>query len=137
MAYYSYMLGISTNFDLLYMIHLPQNAFHSMRVRYIHAATTLVREFIDLMPPRPAEGDVPDELIGSILALSCCHVVNVQTTDHPTSRFASPLARAQCLDMLSAIPFLESHRLALVKLVTIKGGLEAFVSNHLAALVQL
>ncbi|KIW11832.1 hypothetical protein PV08_09105 [Exophiala spinifera] len=137
MAYHSYILVISTNLDYLRMSSLRQNVFQSMRLRCIHAATTLVRELIDSMPPQPTRGDVPDELIGSILSLSCCHALPMKSANHPVSRFSSPLATAQCLDMWSATPFLESHRRAVVQLVKLKGGLEALDSIYLAAVVQL
>jgi len=80
---------------------------------------------------------VPDELIGSILALSTSDLINVKMTSHPASRFVSPLAAAQCVDMWSAIPFIESHRLAVIQLVKLKGGLNALDSIYLAAVVQL
>jgi len=109
-----------------------------MRAKHIYAATKLVREAIESMPPKPKKEDVSDELIGSVLGLSSNHVINVvNRKDRPASRFKSPLAAAQCIDMWSTLSFIECHRLAVVQLVKLRGGLNELDSKHLASVVQL
>jgi len=137
-AYYTYALVISTNLDYLCDTNPLQNTFQRMRAKYIYAATKLVRESIDSMPLEPRKEDISDELIGSVLGLSSTHVINVVNRKaRPASRFKSPLATAQCIDMWSAVSFIECHRLAVVQLVKLKGGLNELDSKYLASVVQL
>jgi hypothetical protein len=137
-AYYTYALVISTNLDYLWVTNPLQNVFRTMRAKYIHAATMLVRKAIESMNPEPRKEDISDELIGSVVGLSSNHVINVvNREDRPVSRFKSPLAAVQCIDMWSALPFIESHRLAVVQLVKLRGGLNELDSEYLALVVQL
>lgn len=137
-AYYTYALVISTNLDYLWETNPLQNTFQKMRAKHIHAATKLVRKAIESMPPEPRKEDISDELIGSVMGLSCNHVINVVNQKYrPASRFKSPLAAAQCIDMWSTLPFMEFHRLAVVQLVKLRGGLNELDSKHLASVVQL
>jgi len=77
------------------------------------------------MPDNPSAEHVTDELIGSVITLSANHRINVVNRKNwPTSQFRSPLAGAQCLDMWGALPFIRPHRLAVVQLVNMRGGLD-------------
>ena len=90
------------------------------------------------MPSDLQPFDISDELIGSVLGLSCSSDVQViSRQDKPRSRFNSPLATAQYLDMWGSLNYIEAHRLAIVQLVKLRGGLAALGSAHLALVVQL
>lgn len=90
------------------------------------------------MPEEPGPESVGDELIGSILALASCYQIKVASRkSQPVSRFCSPLATFQSIDMWGALPFLQPHRLAVVQLVNMRGGLLKLSSSYLAGVVQL
>jgi hypothetical protein len=110
----------------------------ALRAEYLCAATQLVREAIQQIPEDPGPENVTDELIGSILALASCHQIKVRSRrSQPISRFHSPLATFQSIDMWGALPFLKPHRLAVVQLVNLRGGLSKLDSAYLAGVVQL
>lgn len=121
-AYYTYSIVISTNFD--YLTDSPmRKKFQSLRAKHMHAATQLVRKKIQAMPDKPTPDLVTDELIGAVMGLSSNHRINVITrTKWPAPRFHSPLATLQCLDMFGALPFIRPHRLAVVQMVSMRGG---------------
>lgn len=98
----------------------------------------MVRKQIQEMPANPTPEQIPDELIGSVISLAANYRVTVYNReDWPKSKFRSPLATLQCLDMWGLLPLLPPHRLAVVQLVNLKGGLRGMQSTHLAGLVQL
>jgi len=138
LAYFTYTVVISTNLDYLRPTNTTRNKHEALRAKNLHAATRLVRRMIQDMSHDPSSGCVTDELIGSVIALCANHQIKVICrTDWPSSRFRSPLATAQFVDMWGALPFIQPHRLAVVRLVELRGGLDKLDSKHLAGVVQL
>ena len=125
LAYLSYSISISINFDYITDKSPSQPTFQLLRAKHIHAATQLVRKTIQDMPDRPSTEHVSDELIGAIITLSTNPGINVgnkRNWSMPRSR--SPMATFQCLDIWGALPVMKPHRLAIVQLVELRGGLD-------------
>ena len=133
LAYYAYTMAVLGNFDFLHGPHADRS--EHIRLQLSHRITTikLINAAITEMTGPP-----PDELIGAVLVLAAADPENV--IDHslrPISRYRSPLARAQWLDVYGAQSLVPSHAMALVRLVQLKGGWKEFKTLGLAGICEL
>lgn len=138
LAFYSYTIAISHNFDFLSDLPPAAKQYRSLRAKHLHAATKSVRKYIESLPASPRPEQIPDELIGSVITLAANYRVTVYSRESRLkTKFQSPLATLQCLDMWGLLPLLPPHRLAVIQLVNLKGGLRGLRSKDLAGVVQL
>lgn len=138
LAYYGYCLSLSTACDYLSIQSSQRQRFESFRARHIHATTRIVRKTLKNMPENPDSQHISDILLGSVLGLSTNHHIRVVLKkDRPVSRFRSPFAKAQYIDLYGGIPFVKAHWFAVVQMVNIKGGLGALGSPYVSITCQM
>jgi len=104
----------------------------------MHEAHQIVQRTIERLPERASGDMITDELIASICCLSSASTETIVTKAERTAfRFRSPLATIQHLDMWGTAGFSKPHYLAVIRLVTLKGGLHKLAFTSLAAIIQL
>lgn len=138
LAYYGYGITTSASFDFICDSNPLKKQHQLLRAKHIHEATTSLRRTIAAMPTNPSEVDANDELIGAVCALSSSAIIQVPSRKElPKSKFKSPLAAAQAIDMWGSFPLEKIHFQALLRLVRIRGGLNKLGSRYLAGTIQL
>ena len=132
LAYYAYLIAVSRNYDFLCGVH-PNIREHT-RLRLTHRVAT-IRLINDTI--RDLTGPPPDELIGAVLVLTAADPIDFgEATSYSSSRFCSPLATAQWLNMYGAQPFVAAHAIGLVELIRLKGGWDQFKTDGLARIAE-
>ena len=138
LAFCTYLLNVSLNFDYLTNFHPRRQRHAFLRLQYMHEAHQIVQRKIEQLPERASGDMITDELIASICCLSSASAETIVTKNERTaSRFRSPLATIQHLDMWGTAGFSKPHYLAVMRLITLKGGLHRLSFAGLAAIIQL
>jgi len=130
-------MNISLSFDFQWGYHAHRQAHQMLRLQCMYEASKVVQEMIIQLPPRACGDLISDELIASVCCLSSASTETIVPKNVTANRFRSPLATAQHLDMWGTVGFSRPHRLAVVRLVNLKGGLHRLAFSGLAAIIQL
>lgn len=137
LAYCTYLMNISLSYDYLHGQHVHHKVYSILRLQCMYEASRIVQEIINALPDNPRGELICDNLIGTVCCLSSASTEFISPKRTLPSRFRSPLATAQHLDMWGTAGFSQPHRLAVVRLVQLKGGLHKLAFSGLAAIVKL
>lgn len=100
-----------------------------MRLSYKTQTIKLVNEMLN-----NSDKGIPDELIAAVLVLA---TQDSRFESSEVSRFKSPLATAQCLDLQGRLSSEPEHTRGLVTLVRLKGGLQNIKMKRLSDVIAL
>lgn len=137
LAYCTYLMNISLSYDYLHGRHVHHQMHSLLRLQCMYEASKIVQDTINALPSQPSGDCISDTLIATVCCLSSASAEFIVPKGVLPSRFKSPLATAQHLDMWGTAGFSEPHRLAVVRLVQLKGGLDKLAFSGLAAIIKL
>ena len=133
MAFYGYIIPITTGLNHMVADHPHKLMHEQMRIRNTSLLLQAIRESLQNF----AE-DTLDEIIAAVLILAANPRIRVDSRySYPASRFQSPLAQAQILDLIGIPQLNRIHLSGLKQLVDLRGGIDKIASTDLAGCVQL
>jgi hypothetical protein len=141
LAYYSYMVGIAENYELLSGGNAKTRMFERLCLSYrVNMVKLISREIQEIQEMNRPPSDV---LLAALIALTASASTSRDRAKFgplelaKSSRFKSPLRTAQFIHVYSANQYPSVHTEALIRLIIMKGGLSKIGSPGVASVASL